>query len=82
MISEQTLFPGAANLDISKNRKIAIRTITYFVLTSVFNVVLGITLGLVVQPGQYITRKENKIVSDYKPPKNITFMDGFLDMGR
>ncbi|XP_050428088.1 excitatory amino acid transporter isoform X2 [Adelges cooleyi] len=74
------LIIGAANLDISKNGKVAVRTIVYFVLTSVFNVCLGLTLGLLVHPGNPNLRGTN--ATSFSGPKKMQIMDGFLDMGR
>ncbi|XP_050526465.1 excitatory amino acid transporter 2 isoform X2 [Daktulosphaira vitifoliae] len=75
------LIIGAANLDISKNGKVAVRTIVYFVLTSVFNVCLGLTLGLLVRPGNPDLRATTNATS-FSGPKKMHIMDGFLDMGR
>ncbi|XP_060865225.1 excitatory amino acid transporter isoform X1 [Metopolophium dirhodum] len=74
------LIIGAANLDISKNGNVAIRTIVYFVLTSVFNVCLGLTLGLLVHPGSPDLRYTN--TTSFSGPKKMNVMDGFLDMGK
>jgi len=75
------LIIGAANLDISKNGNVAVRTIVYFVLTSVFNVCLGLTLGLLVKPGNLDLLSTNTTTS-FTGPKKLNVMDGFLDMGR
>lgn len=71
---------GAANLDISKNGNVAVRTIVYFVLTSVFNVCLGLTLGLIVHPGSPDLRPKN--ITSFSGPKKMNALDGFLDMGK
>jgi len=77
---KRTFLPGAANLDISKNGNVAVRTIVYFVLTSVFNVCLGLTLGLLVHPGSPDLRLTN--TTSFSGPKKMNVMDGFLDMGK
>lgn len=80
-MNNQFLLSGAANLDISKNGNVAIRTIVYFVLTSIFNVCLGLTLGLLVHPGDPGLRNAYAS-SSFTGPKKMNVMDGFLDMGR
>lgn len=74
------IIAGAANLDISKNGNVAVRTIVYFVLTSVFNVCLGLTLGLIVHPGSPDLRPKN--MTSFSGPKKMNAIDGFLDMGK
>ncbi|VVC37699.1 Hypothetical protein CINCED_3A000333 [Cinara cedri] len=75
------LIIGAANLDISKNGNVAVRTIVYFVLTSVFNVCLGLTLGILVHPGNSDIKITNSTPA-FSGPKKMNVMDGFLDMGK
>ncbi|KAI5751902.1 hypothetical protein M8J77_011930 [Diaphorina citri] len=73
------LIVGTATLNIRKNGKIAFRTIAYFFFTSLINVILGITLALVIHPGN----PEVKFNAGKAPAiKQINIMDGFLDMGR
>ncbi|XP_025420081.1 excitatory amino acid transporter 2 isoform X2 [Sipha flava] len=74
------LIIGAANLDISKNGNVAVRTIVYFIVTSVFNVCLGLTLGLIVHPGSPDLRPKN--ITSFSGPKKMNAIDGFLDMGK
>ncbi len=72
-------FTGTATLNISQNKFVALRVIGYFFLTSLFNVILGLALGLTLNPGG--------IVVDEKPKASLsadklTLLDGLLDVGR
>ncbi|KAK7590794.1 hypothetical protein V9T40_002407 [Parthenolecanium corni] len=70
---------GTATLNISHNKFIAVRVIIYFFLTSLLNVMLGITLGLVLNPGGVSV--ETKATSSLQAEK-LTLLDGLLDVGR
>lgn len=73
------LIVGTATLNIKKNGRIAFRTIGYFFFTSLINVILGITLALIIHPGN----PEVKFNAGNAPSiKQINILDGFLDMGR
>jgi len=74
------LIMGTATLNISKNGRIAMRTISYFIITSVLNVGLGMVLVLTIHPGRPDIKTNT---SDLVPEvRNIKPLDGFLDMGR
>lgn len=76
---------GTASLNISKNKRVAIRTLVYFVLTSILNVIFGISLALIMQPGNPSSFGSNETTVNNLAKPNIqqtTFVDGFLDMGR
>lgn len=71
---------GSASLDAKLNGKIALRTVAYFVSTSLFNAVLGIVLVVAIHPGDpTIKSAEGGVIFDDR--KN-TLMDNFLDLGR
>lgn len=72
-------FTGTATLNISQNKFIAVRVIIYFFLTSLLNVILGVTLGLVLNPGGVPV--ETKAMSSL-PAEKLTLLDGLLDVGR
>lgn len=74
------MITGTATLNIGKNRGIAIRTITYFVSTSAFNVCLGMILVLTIHPGD--PGVHDKSTTQTMDVKKTSIMDGFLDMGR
>ncbi|CAH1403487.1 unnamed protein product [Nezara viridula] len=74
------LIMGTATLNISKNGKIAVRTITYFVITSVINVVLGMALVTAIHPGNPLVKFNSTL--DSEDVKITKPLDGFLDMGR
>ncbi len=64
------------------NGKIALRTVTYFVTTSLFNAILGIALVVAIHPGdpsmKHELGSENKVIDDRKN----TLFDNFMDLGR
>lgn len=73
------IFTGTATLNIRQNKFIAVRVIIYFFLTSLLNVILGITLGLVLNPGGVPV--EAKAANTLQAEK-LTLLDGLLDVGR
>ncbi|KAL1139515.1 hypothetical protein AAG570_006498 [Ranatra chinensis] len=75
------LITGTATLNIQKNRKIAIRTLTYFVSTSLLNVLIGLALVLSFHPGDPTVKAGAAAVQSHDVRK-VSLLDGFLDMGR
>ena len=74
------MFAGSASLNASTNGKIAIRTLSYFLVTSLFNAVLGVVLVLLVHPGDPSFKPIN-LGTEIAERKN-TLLDNFLDLGR
>ncbi|KAK9508080.1 hypothetical protein O3M35_007822 [Rhynocoris fuscipes] len=74
------LIMGTATLNISKNGRIAMRTMAYFITTSVLNVLLGIILVMSIHPGSPTVKYNTTVQS--QEVKTIRPLDGFLDMGR
>ncbi|XP_037070591.1 excitatory amino acid transporter 2-like isoform X2 [Pollicipes pollicipes] len=74
-----SLVTGSASLNARMNGKIAMRTVVYFVLTSLLNAVLGILLVVAIHPGDPSMRSAIQ-QSDQSRRANI--MDGLLDLGR
>jgi len=78
------LTSGSASLNIKTNGKIAIRTFSYFLLTSLFNTILGAFLAIVIHPGDATIKSD---LEDLSPQSGIshrknTLLDNFLDLGR
>lgn len=75
-----SLIAGSASLNAKMSGKIAVRTLLYFILTSMFNAFLGIVLATLIHPGKpelredYIGAIENK--------RDHSILDSLLDIGR
>lgn len=73
------LIIGTASLNIHKNGRIAVRTLTFFVVTSAINVIIGLSLALLIHPGSPDMRLNTTASIDLS---QTSILDGFLDMGR
>jgi len=73
---------GTATLNISQNKYVALRVIVYFFLTSLLNVVLGIALGLILNPGRVSVNEKPSPSSVSTDADKLTILDGLLDVGR
>jgi solute carrier family 1 (high affinity glutamate transporter) protein 2 len=76
-----SLIVGSASLDAKLNGKIALRTISYFVTTSLFNAILGIALVTLISPGDPTIKGGVDGGMTFDDRKN-TLLDNFLDLGR
>ncbi|XP_067009599.2 excitatory amino acid transporter isoform X2 [Anabrus simplex] len=74
-----SLISGAARLNASMNGKIAVRTLVYFLLTSLLNAVLGTALVLLIHPGDPVARSVLPVGAD---DREVRILDSFLDLGR
>ncbi len=75
------LIAGAASLNAKMNSMIALRTIVYFLTTSLISALIGLGLVLAVHPGSVETKSvlgSGNTVED----KNVDIVDKFLDLGR
>jgi len=75
---------GSASLDIKSNRMIAVRTFTYFLITSFFNTILGVILAVAIHPGSAAQKQDRTLVDPGKHlhgPQN-TLLDNMFDLGR
>ena len=62
---------------------IALRTILFFILTSLLSAVVGLCLVVAAHPGNPATRAEiNTTTTDLLADKKGDIMDNFLDLGR
>lgn len=77
---------GSASLNIKTNGKLALRTCSYFLVTSLCNAAFGEFLAVIIQPGDASIKSalQNDLghlsleISDRKN----TLLDNFLDLGR
>jgi len=74
-----SLVTGSASLNARMNGKIAIRTVVYFVLTSLLNAALGIVLVVAIHPGDPSMRGH---IQQEDQSRRANIMDGLLDLGR
>ncbi|XP_076655750.1 excitatory amino acid transporter 2 isoform X2 [Halictus rubicundus] len=74
-----SLISGSASLNARMNGMIAVRTLVYFILTSLLNAILGVILVLLIHPGNPGIRK-SKATSQNGRAVNI--LDSLLDLGR
>lgn len=74
-----SLIAGSSSLNAKMSGKIAIRTLSYFILTSMFNAFLGIFLAMVMHPGQPEIREHG---SNIEGKKSHSILDSILDIGR
>jgi len=75
-----SLITGAASLNARMNGKIALRTITFFMVTSLFASVVGLALVLAIHPGSPEARAV--LGSGTQEEKKTDMLDNFLDLGR
>lgn len=75
-----SLIAGSASLNAKMSGKIAVRTLLYFILTSMFNAALGILLAMLIHPGKPELRDEFAGLVQSKRDHSI--LDSLLDIGR
>ena len=65
------------------NGMIALRTILFFILTSLLSAVVGLCLVVIAHPGDTNTRTDiNTTTTNILADKKGDIMDNFLDLGR
>lgn len=64
------------------NGKIAIRTLSYFVITSLFNAILGVILVVIIHPGNIDLKDDLSDSAHELDERKNTLLDNFLDLGR
>ena len=73
-------FSGSASLNAKMNGMVALRTIAYFLTTSLISACVGLVLVLWIHPGNPETKK---IVGEGNTEeRKIDIVDNFLDLGR
>lgn len=75
-----SLIAGSASLNAKMSGKIACRTLTYFIITSMFNAFLGILMAVMIHPGQPELREDLGPTVDSKHEHSI--LNSVLDIGR
>jgi len=75
-----SLITGAASLNAKMNGMIALRTIVYFIVTSLFSACVGLVLVIAIHPGNPETK--TLLGSGTTEEKKIDIVDNFLDLGR
>lgn len=74
-----SLIAGSASLNAKMSGKIAVRTLLYFILTSLFNAFLGILLAVLIHPGKPELRDTTNGTQDKRDHR---ILDSFFDIGR
>ncbi|XP_033358487.1 excitatory amino acid transporter isoform X2 [Bombus vosnesenskii] len=74
-----SLISGSASLNARMNGMIAVRTLVYFILTSLLNAVLGVVLVLLIHPGNPGIRKS---MATSHSGRAVNILDSLLDLGR
>jgi len=78
-----SLITGSASLNAKMNGMIALRTILFFILTSLLSAVVGLCLVVIAHPGDPDTRTDiNTTTTNILADKKGDIMDNFLDLGR
>ncbi|XP_026489449.1 excitatory amino acid transporter isoform X1 [Vanessa tameamea] len=75
-----SLIAGSASLNARMSGKIAVRTLLYFILTSMFNAFLGILLAMLIHPGQPDLREDS--IAAFENKRDHSILDSLLDIGR
>ncbi|XP_037975146.2 excitatory amino acid transporter isoform X2 [Plutella xylostella] len=76
-----SLIAGSASLNAKMSGKIAVRTLLYFILTSMFNAFLGIVLVVLIHPGKPELKSEEYEAAAFGR-KDHNILDSLLDIGR
>lgn len=75
-----SLIAGSASLNARMSGKIAVRTLLYFILTSMFNAFLGISLAMLIHPGQPDLKDDS--IATFENKRDHSILDSLLDIGR
>ena len=75
-----SLITGAASLNAKLNGKMALRTIVYFLSTSLISSLIGLILVLAIHPGSSETKE--LLGEGSTKQRNLDLVDNFLDLGR
>ncbi|XP_066594060.1 excitatory amino acid transporter isoform X1 [Prorops nasuta] len=74
-----SLISGSASLNARMNGMIAVRTLVYFILTSLLNAILGVILVLIIHPGNPGIRES---IAPSTQARAVNILDSLLDLGR
>jgi len=75
-----SLITGAASLNAKMNGMIALRTMVYFIGTSLLASIVGLVLVILVHPGNSETK--DLLGAGTTEEKKVSILDNFLDLGR
>ena len=75
-----SLITGAASLNAKLNGKMALRTIVYFLSTSLIASLVGLILVIAIHPGSSETKE--LLGAGSTKQRNLDLVDNFLDLGR
>lgn len=75
-----SLIAGSASLNAKMSGKIAVRTLTYFILTSMFNAFLGILVVMLIHPGKPELKED--YAGAVTSAREHSILDSLLDIGR
>merc|ERR1719369_1289543 len=75
-----SLITGASSLNAKMNGMIALRTIVFFIITSLLSACVGLVMVLTIHPGDHQTKA--LLGSGTTEEKKIDMIDNFLDLGR
>ena len=71
---------GAASLNAKMNGMIAMRTIIYFLVTSLISAIIGLVLVLLIHPGNPETKAT--LGNGNTEARTVDIVDNFMDLGR
>jgi len=78
-----SLITGSASLNAKMNGMIALRTILFFIITSLISALVGLGLVVVMHPGNPDTKVDMvEVENSNLASKKGDIMDNFLDLGR
>ncbi|ROT60689.1 amino acid transporter 2 [Penaeus vannamei] len=65
------------------NGRIVVKTVLYFMATSLLNAILGVLLAIAIHPGSPLAKEAlSSEITDAGPSSTVNILDGFLDLGR
>lgn len=76
-----SLIAGSASLNAKMSGRIAVRTLIFFISTSMFNALLGILLAVLIHPGQPELKSLVEHATDSSRGHH-KILDSILDIGR
>ncbi|XP_042885884.1 excitatory amino acid transporter-like isoform X5 [Penaeus japonicus] len=79
-----SLISGSASLNAKMNGRIVVKTVLYFMATSLLNAILGVLLAIAIHPGSPLAKEAltSELTSVAGPSSTVNILDGFLDLGR
>ncbi|KAK7074563.1 hypothetical protein SK128_028471, partial [Halocaridina rubra] len=91
-----SLISGSASLNAKMNGRIVVRTVLYFMATSLLNAILGVILVIAIHPGSPLFKEliaqhmsfrpsqalVKEVATSTRTNSNVNILDGFLDLGR